>query len=142
MDSGRFCRGGLLLLVLAGVVPAGLTETSPVHPIYIQTDREIQTVQQLDQQVDALQVKIEQCIAAGLAPASHCHCYYPERLSQIRQTYDDVLTRYPDWSRRAVLWWDEGTPANIHFGNLRNKIEQPCEGIAASNSPFFLHVDS
>lgn len=103
-----------------------LTRAAP--PVALNDDEEIRMIEQLDGQVDQLIAKVRQCAAAGLAPASECHCYYPGKLKSARRAYRQVLSRHPEWEDRAILWWYSGDqgPSNLHMGGLKNQIGRPC----------------
>lgn len=115
----------LMTLLMLLVFPIGAS-ASP--PIALNSDDEIQVIEQLDGRVEQLVAKIRQCAAAGLAPASECHCYYPEKLESARQAYQQVVNRHPEWEGRAVLWWEDSAPrpSNLHMGGLKNRISRPC----------------
>ena len=113
----------LLFFLLITSVSAAGNET-----IELRTSSEIADIQLLDRQVEQLVAKVRQCAAAGLAPASDCYCYYPEKLASTRQVFRAVVSKHPDWADGSVLWRtdERSLSSSLYMRGIRQQIEQPC----------------
>jgi hypothetical protein len=116
-------------LMFIPLVSAG----TPGFPLELMEPTDIQDIERLDYEVVRLNTKIKQCAAAGLAPTTKCHCFYPNKLASAINAYQMVLKKHPDWENRAVLWWDSATtmPSNLHLGGLKLTIEKPCQNLVS-----------
>ena len=114
----------LIVLVLCPV----LLDASSARPIELMKANDIADVKQLDVEVERLAAKVRQCAAAGLAPATECHCQYPSKLASAKNAYQSVIQKHPEWEDQTVLWWDQARsyPSNLHFRGLRAQFESPC----------------
>lgn len=99
------------------------------HPLAIHRHSDMDEIRALDEQVDHLLVKIEQCQVAELAPIGQCHCQYPTKLNSVKQAMNRLLEKHPDWSNRALLWWDQRQTyaSSLHLGGVQRQLDQPCE---------------
>jgi hypothetical protein len=117
----------LVVLVALLLIPI-FVDASSSRPLELMAAGDIEDIQTLGVEVDRLVAKIKQCAAAGLAPATQCHCYYPGKLGRAKSTFQSILAKHPEWEDRAVLWWDDTrtNPSNLHMGGVRAQFEQPC----------------
>ncbi|MFP6805151.1 MAG: hypothetical protein VCA12_18710 [Pseudomonadales bacterium] len=106
---------------------------TPGLPLELMEPTDIRDIERLDYEVVRLNAKIKQCAAAGLAPATECHCFYPNKLASAINVYQTVLEKHPGWENRAVLWWDSARtmPSNLHLGGLKLTIEKPCQNLVS-----------
>lgn len=125
-----------LFLLCHLLMTALLAQGAPHHPIELLDENEIHDIEALDTAVNQLSAKMRQCVAAGLAPATQCHCLYPRKLASAKAAYFDLLAKYPNWAGRAVLWWDlsGAYSSNLHMGGLKHTIGQPCNNIVSKNT--------
>ena len=72
-------------------------------PLELMDPTDIQDIKRLDYEVVRLNAKINQCAAAGLAPAIECHCFYPHKLASAINVYQTLLEKHPSWENRRVL---------------------------------------
>lgn len=125
------CLSLMLFLLMTGQVCADAVslETASQHPLAIHRHSDLNEIRALDQEVDDLLVKIEQCQVAELAPRGQCHCQYPGRLNAVRHAINQILEKHPEWRNRALLWWDrrEVYASSLHLGGLQRQLDQPCE---------------
>ena len=112
----------LMLLLLPLSLSAGST-----HPVHVDSEAEIRDIQYLDARVEDLYTKMEQCVAADIAPVMECHCQYPGKLARVRDALENIIAKHPGWENRAVLWWDGRHPANLNLAGLTNRITRPCQ---------------
>jgi hypothetical protein len=102
-------------------------------PLELMDPTDIQDIERLDYEVVRLNAKINQCAAAGLAPAIECHCFYPHKLASAINVYQTLLEKHPNWENRRVLWWNStGTIAsNLHMASLKLIIKKPCQNLVS-----------
>ena len=89
---------------------------------------EILDVTRLDMELEQMVSKVRQCAAVGLASASDCYCHYPARLDAVRQAYDRLAEKYPNWMDRSIRWWNEGSDfsSNLYLRGIRQRLSRPC----------------
>ena len=122
----------VIVFSLLMLIPLASGGTSG-FPLELMEPIDIRDIERLDYEVERLNAKIKQCVAAGLAPAIECHCFYPKKLESAISVYQTVLKKHPDWENRAVLWWDSTrtTPSKLHLGGLKLTIEKPCQNLVS-----------
>ena len=89
---------------------------------------EISDVARLDMELEQMVSKVRQCAAVGLASASNCYCKYPAKLDAVREAYDTLAKKYPNWRDRTIRWWDEGSAfsSNLYLRGVRQRLSEPC----------------
>lgn len=116
----------LMSISLSAIGQSGL-------PLQLVEPTDIKDIERLDYEVVRLNAKVRQCVAAGLAPVTECHCFYPGKLAAAINLYRTVVEKHPEWENRAVLWWDSARsiPSNLHMGGLRRTIERSCQSLVS-----------
>jgi hypothetical protein len=122
----------VIVLSLLMYVALAFGETSEI-PLELMEAADIRDIERLDYEVVRLSAKIKQCAAAGLAPATECHCFYPGKLTSAINVYHTVIEKHPDWENRALFWWNSAKtiPSNLDMGGLKLTIEESCQNLVS-----------
>jgi hypothetical protein len=119
--STRIAFLSICLVILVASYGAG-----PEQVVSITRPADIRDASSMDQAIVHLSNKVMECVQRKLAPDNECFCFYPQELSQVRETYEGTIKHHPEWKNKIVSYTHAGRTFAVSIGGVSRQLDVKC----------------
>jgi len=114
----------LMLLVSSGSRAADLQK---VATIMLNQPSEVADAKRLNDAIDAMSLKVNECVKNNTTKPDECHCLYPKEKSNLEEIYRTTLRKHPGWRDKVIFWQREDSYSyNLSLEGLSRSLQLTC----------------